>query len=110
MKLPYSNLTVIDWRDVALAEIPGEMSSALARTHENGDLRLRAVDYGSGYLADHWCDRGHVIYVLEGELELELQDGRSVRLQPGMSVHVSDHGDAAHRVRSEPGAKVFILD
>ena len=55
------------------------------------------VEYSPGYLADHWCDRGHVLYVLQGELDSELRDGRKFKLTAGMSYQVSDFGDAAHR-------------
>jgi len=75
-----------------------------------GELRVRMVEYTPEYLADHWCDRGHVLYVLEGELETELRDGRRFRLLPGMSYQVSDFGDAAHRSSTKPGAKLFIVD
>jgi hypothetical protein len=67
----------------------------------------------TGYLADHWCDRGHVLYVLEGELDTELRDGRTFTLTPGMSYQVSDFadfGDAAHRSSTKTGAKLFIVD
>jgi hypothetical protein len=68
------------------------------------------VEYTAGYAADHWCERGHILLVLEGELITELADGRKFRLTPGMSYQVSDSGDAAHRSMSESGAKLFIVD
>lgn len=68
------------------------------------------VEYSPGYLADHWCDRGHVLLVLEGELDTELKDGRVFTLKPGTSYQVSDFGDAAHRSRTTAGAKLFIVD
>ena len=71
---------------------------------------MRLVEYSPGYLADHWCDRGHVIYVLEGVLNTELRDGRTFKLTAGMSYQVSDHGDAAHRSTTTTGAKLFIVD
>ena len=61
--------------------------------------------------ADHWCDLGHVLYVVEGELDTELRDGRTFKLRPGMSYQVSDRGDAAHRRSStQTGIKLFIID
>jgi hypothetical protein len=68
------------------------------------------VEYSPGYLADHWCDRGHVLYVLQGKLETELRDGRTFRLTPGMSYQVSDFSDAAHRSSTVTGATLFIVD
>jgi uncharacterized cupin superfamily protein len=51
-----------------------------------------------------------LLYVLEGELDTELRDGRIFKLKPGMSYQVSDHGDAAHRSSTATGAKLFIVD
>jgi hypothetical protein len=51
-----------------------------------------------------------VLYVVEGELDTELRDGRKFKLSPGMSYQVSDLGDAAHRSSTKVGAKIFIVD
>jgi len=110
MKIPPLPFTLTDWSKVEPTEHPGETGKAFWRTLNIGDLRVRMVEYTPGYLADHWCDRGHVLYVLEGELVTELQDGRSFTLTPGMSYQVSDHGDAAHRSTTKVGAKLFIVD
>ena len=110
MKLPAQPFTVVDWTKVSPTEHPGETGAATWRTIQTGDLRVRMVEYSPGYLADHWCDRGHVIYVIEGELVSELKDGRLLTLKAGMSYQVSDFGDAAHRSRTETGVKLFIVD
>ncbi len=110
MKIPALPFTVTDWSSVPVTKHPGETGAASWRTHSNGDLRVRVVEYEPGYLADHWCDRGHVLYVLEGELETELRDGRKFKLTPGMSYQVSDFGDSAHRSSTRTGAKLFIVD
>ena len=87
-----------------------ETGKAFWRTRNFNNIRVRMVEYTPGYLADHWCDRGHVLYVVEGELDTELRDGRKFKLLPGMSYQVSDHGDAAHRSSTKVGAKIFIVD
>ena len=110
MKIPPSPFTVTDWSKVAVVTHPGETGQALWRELNIGDLRVRMVEYTPGYLADHWCDRGHVLYVVEGELDTELRDGRRLKLLPGMSYQVSDLGDAAHRSSTRTGAKIFIVD
>ncbi len=110
MKIPPLAFTTTDWAAVPPTRHPGETGFALWRTLTIGDLRVRVVEYSPGYRADHWCDRGHVLYVLEGELETELRDGRRVTLTPGMSYQVSDFGDAAHRSATAVGAKLFIVD
>lgn len=110
MKIPPLPFTTTCWASLPATEHPGEMGTAFWRTFTIGELRVRMVEYTPGYVADHWCDRGHVLYVLEGELETELQDGRTFTLTPGMSYQVSDFGDAAHRSATRTGAKLFIVD
>jgi hypothetical protein len=110
MKIPALPFTVTDWSKVEPTEHPGETGRAYWRTFTIGDVRVRMVEYTPGYLADHWCDRGHVLTVLEGELDTELKDGRRFTLTPGMSYQVSDFGDAPHRSSTRTGARLFIVD
>lgn len=110
MKLPNMPFTVTDWSKIEPTLHPGETGHATWRSFEVGDLRVRMVEYSPGYLADHWCDRGHVFLVLEGELVSELKDGRTTTMSAGMSYQVSDFGDAAHRSYSKDGARLFIVD
>jgi len=110
MKIPALPFTVTDWSAVPATVHPGETGQATWRTLTIGDIRIRVVEYSPGYLADHWCDRGHILYVLEGELHTELRDGRRVTLTACMSYEVSDFGDAAHRSTTSTGARLFIVD
>ncbi len=96
---------VVDWAGIAAEDHGG----AGWRTHVAGDIRSRIVEYPPGYVADHWCERGHVVFVIEGELITDLRDGRSVTLLPGQGYVVTD-GDGAHMSRSPRGAKLFIVD
>lgn len=110
MKLPSLPYTPVHWDALPATEHPGETGTALWRTLNNGDVRMRVVELSPGYLADHWCDRGHIVYVLEGEVTSELKDGRSFIMKPGMGYTVSDFGDAAHRSWTKDGARLFIVD
>lgn len=101
--------TTIDWATVPATEFPGASGVARWRTIEASAVRVRMVECSPGYMADHWCNRGHVLLVLEGELVTELQDGRLVTLTPGMSYQVADDV-APHRSRTATGAKLFIVD
>jgi quercetin dioxygenase-like cupin family protein len=99
----------IDWNTVPATEYPGTSGVAVWRTVEAGDVRVRMVEYSAGYVADHWCNRGHVLLVLEGALTTELRDGRVFTLTPGMSYQVA-HDTAPHRSKTEVGAKLFVVD
>jgi quercetin dioxygenase-like cupin family protein len=109
MKLEAIPFQTTDWSKVEPTIHPGEAGVATWRTKDVGNVRVRMVDYSAGYIADHWCERGHVVLVLEGELTTELRDGREVVLGRGQSYLVAD-GDGAHRSRSRNGARLFIVD
>ncbi len=79
------------------------------RTQKFGNIRVRSVEYTSGYLADHWCVKGHILLCIEGELHTELKDGRSFTLTAGMSYQVADDAEP-HRSHTAIGAKLFIVD
>jgi hypothetical protein len=110
MKISALPFTVTEWSGIPATTHPGETGQAFWRTLNIGDIRVRMVEYTPGYLADHWCDRGHILFVMEGVLETELKDGRTATLTAGMSYQVSDFGDAAHRSSTAVGAKLFIVD
>jgi hypothetical protein len=110
MKLPPLPFTQVQWDALPATEHKGDPGTAIWRTMTNGDVRMRIVEYSPGYVADHWCDRGHVIYVLEGELHTELKDGRTFTSGPGAGYTVSDFGDSPHRSSTKTGAKLFIVD
>ena len=102
---------VVDWSATKSIRSLGTAGYSDSRTQRVGDFQLRVVEYAPGYLADHWCSKGHAIYVIAGALTMEHQDDRpACALAVGMSWHVADEEGPPHRVRSEDGATVFILD
>jgi len=105
--VPFS---VTEWSTITPSEHRGEKGSAYWRTVETGNIRVRMVEYSPGYVADHWCTRGHVLLVLEGELITELKDGRKFTLRPGCSYQVADDETNPHKSRTDRGARLFIVD
>ncbi|MCJ9753606.1 DHCW motif cupin fold protein [Neorhizobium sp. BETTINA12A] len=98
-----------DWSTVPKTEHKGDTGLATWQTCRFGKIRVRMVEYSPGYLADHWCVKGHVLLCLEGELRTELADGRVFVLKPGMSYQVADDAEP-HRSSTAVGAKLFIVD
>lgn len=82
---------------------------AVWKTRQVGDIRVREVTYSAGYLAEHWCKKGHILFCLEGEMVTELEDGRTFTLKAGMSYQVADQAEA-HRSSTVDGARLFIVD
>jgi len=98
-----------DWSTVERTDHKGETGIATWHTRHFGDIRVRMVEYSAGYLADHWCSKGHIVLCLEGELHTELADGRKFVLTPGLSYQVADNAEP-HRSYTRTGAKLFVVD
>lgn len=109
MKLSEIAFGTTDWDTIAPTRHAGETGYALWRTRQFGDIRVRMVEYSPGYKADHWCSKGHILLVMEGELVTELADGRVFTLKPGTSYQVAD-GAEPHRSTTATGAKLFVVD
>ena len=100
---------VTDWAAEPITEHPGTTGMAYWRTRHFDTIRVRMVEYTPGYLADHWCEKGHILFVIAGELVTELADGRTFTLTAGMSYQVADHAEA-HQSHTATGATLFIVD
>jgi hypothetical protein len=104
--IPYTN---VDWNNIPVKEYNGEKGNASSKTIQYPGLRIRLVEYSDGYLADHWCEKGHIVHCLQGELISEHQNGEVFVLQEGMSYVVSD-GLSSHRSRTNKKVKLLIID
>lgn len=106
MSIPFE---AIDWSALPITTVPGITGSATMRVVQHEGLRIRMVEYSADYLADHWCRLGHLVFVLEGELINEHEDGRVNVLTAGMSYHVSD-GLSSHRSRTKVPVRLIVVD
>ncbi len=99
----------IDWSTIPKTEHKGETGTAYWQTLQFGALRLRIVEYTEGYLADHWCQKGHIVHCLKGKFVSELQSGELFTLTEGMTYIVSDDM-SSHRSISANGVTLLIID
>ena len=98
-----------DWSTVEPTTHNGDVGIATWRTRQFGAIRVRMVEYSPGYVSDHWCEKGHILLCLDGELTTKLADGREFVLKPGMSYQVAD-GAEPHRSHTAAGTRLFIVD
>ena len=109
MKIDNLPFGTTDWSAIEKTQHQGDTGVAFWQTQNFGEIRVRMVEYSAGYLADHWCNKGHILLCLDGELHTELEDGRTFVLKPGMSYQVADNAEA-HRSSTAIGAKLFVVD
>ena len=99
----------INWSSIEKVKHEGEKSFAVWQTIMMDEIRIRMVEYGAGYVADHWCKKGHIIYCIKGKMKTALEDGRIMKMKKGMTYHVGDDS-MAHRSSSKKGCILFIKD
>jgi len=99
----------IDWNLIPKSKHRGDSGYALWQTLQLNGLRVRIVEYSNGYLADHWCEKGHIVHCLEGEFISEMADGNEFLLSEGMTYIVSDNL-SSHRSKTETGVRLLIID
>ena len=99
----------VDWDQIPKEEHPGATGFATWQTLRFEGLRIRIVNYSKGYIADHWCQKGHIVHCLEGEFTSEMESGEQFHLRAGMSYVVSDEV-SSHRSLTTDGVKLLIID
>ena len=99
----------IDWSGVPKTTHQGTTGTAFWQTLQFTGLRVRIVEYSKGYVANHWCKKGHIVHCLEGAFKSELQNGEIFTLTKGMTYIVSDEL-SSHRSISKEGVKLMIID
>ena len=109
MKLDNLPPAAIDWTKIPVVITRGASGEAKARTRRFDVTQLRFVEYSPGYIADGWCSKGHIVFVVAGAAIIEHANGERLSLVAGMSYQVGD-GGPAHRLSSPAGATLFIVD
>jgi len=100
---------VINWALIPKTEHAGERGRAFWQSLQLPGLRIRIVEYSAGYIADHWCKKGHIVHCLEGEFVSELQGGEKTIIKKGMTYVVSDDL-STHRSSTKTGVTLLIVD
>ncbi|MES2568120.1 MAG: DHCW motif cupin fold protein [Bacteroidota bacterium] len=106
MVIPFKD---VDWTKIEKTEHKGESGTSYWQTIQFEGLRIRIVEYSENYMADHWCQKGHIVHCLEGEFESEMQTGQKIILRKGMSYVVSDDM-SSHRSITKQEVKLLIID
>ncbi len=78
-----------------------------ARRH--GDTQLRLVEY-TPEMAPHWCEKGHIGYILEGQFEIEFADGKAL-FQAGDGVVIPAGPEHRHMGKAlSPVVRVVFVE
>ena len=105
-KIPF---TVTDWTLLPPVDEKGITGLASIKTVNLGDIILRQIEYSSNYEADHFCQKGHIVYCISGSIQIQLSDNSIHTIATGNTFQVSDDA-SSHKLYSKEGAKVFVTD
>ena len=107
--MPAIPFQIINWSLLEATKHAGSSGMAEWRTLQLEGLRVRRVNYSAGYLADHWCQKGHILHCLQGTLTTEMENGEQFVLAAGMTYIVSDELSSHRSVCTEP-VELLIID
>ncbi|MEO6132180.1 MAG: DHCW motif cupin fold protein [Saprospiraceae bacterium] len=106
MEIPF---TLIDWSELDLKIKEGVTGSSAQKVIDFAGLKIRIVEYSPGFMADHWCMKGHIVHCLQGNFESEMENGEKYYLTAGMTYVVSDEM-SSHRSNTKNGTTLLIID
>ena len=98
---PYKiDFSTVEWE----SPMPGVRHKAVIE----GGVKLRLVEY-TPEMAPHWCDRGHVGQILEGDFEIEFDGGAQVfRAGDGVLIPSGEQHRHMARVLSAVVRAIFV--
>jgi quercetin dioxygenase-like cupin family protein len=80
--------------------LPWEPTAAGVRFKacEQGGRRLRLAEFGQGFVEPDWCTKGHIGYVLAGEMAVDFH-GQIVTFRAGDGLFIPPGPEHGHKAR-----------
>ena len=77
-------------------EVP--VRGARFKAYEQGGRKLRLVEFGKEFVEPDWCTKGHIGYILEGQIEIDF-DGNVITFGPGDGLFIQPGDKHKHKGR-----------
>ena len=68
------------------------------KAYEQGSKKLRLVEFTKEFVEPDWCRKGHIGYILEGQLEIDF-DGKAIPFGPGDGIFIPAGNKHKHKGR-----------
>ncbi len=75
-----------------VSPLPG----ARHKLYRHEDTVLRLVEFSRGFVEPDWCTKGHIGYVLDGQVDVDF-DGAVVRFSAGDGLFIPPGEDHRHK-------------
>lgn len=99
----------IDWQTIPQQASNGTTGFVIAQTLELPTFKIRLLQFSANYEADHWCDKGHIIHVLKGDLIIAYNDDSTSTITQGNSLILGDN-IKAHKTKTMEPTQILIID
>lgn len=99
----------INWEDIPTEKSNGITGFVLSKTVELPTIKIRQLNFSESYEADHWCEKGHIFYVIKGTLIIAYDDGSQITIPTGNSLILGDN-ISAHKAITETETQILIID
>ena len=66
------------------------------KAYEQGGRKLRLAEFAKEFVEPDWCTKGHIGYILEGQMEIDF-DGEVIVFGPGDGVFISAGKEHKHK-------------
>jgi hypothetical protein len=96
------NFDALEWQ----SPLPG----ARFKAYRSGGKQIRLVVFTSDFIEPHWCEKGHIGLILEGNLEVDFK-GNVVIYQKAEGIFISPGPECAHKARSlTPVVRLVLVE
>lgn len=86
------------------------LPGARFKIHREGGKQIRLVEFTSEFVEPHWCEKGHIGYVLEGTLEVAFKD-RRVTYPTGSGIWIAAGHAFAHKASAlTPVVRLVLVE
>ena len=86
------------------------MPGARFKVFSDGQKQLRWLEFTADFVEPHWCEKGHVGIVLQGELEIDFR-GTLVRYEEGSGIFIPAGPLHGHKARAiTPVVRLFLVE
>jgi hypothetical protein len=78
------------------------------KAYIRGEQKLRMVEFSDVFTEKGWCKKGHIGYVLEGEINIDY-GGRSVKYISGDGIFIPEGESNKHKAIIPKGKKALLI-
>jgi quercetin dioxygenase-like cupin family protein len=81
------------------------------KAYEQGGRKLRLVEFSKEFVEPDWCGKGHIGYILEGQIEIDF-DGKAIVFGPCDGVFIPAGKEHKHigRVLTDKVKAILVED